>query len=625
MRTRIAIAIRNGAPEKRQRRRGRETTGETSVDPGVRAFPLVEGARCGCPCSRAGSTSGTSRRSSPTAAPGSATRSAPSGRSSSCGSCGSACASAATPPTRAPSRAGSRRTSTSGRRSSSWRRCTPGSSWAGTCTRSPTCSWSPPSRAASTAPTSTSRVPGLMTANRGEETLDAMLLKVADLDREIREKALSLPDQILKVVNASLDNTRLGGSFVRILTGRDRALPDGRRGPRPARDRQAPHRRRGEAQPRGLHAAAAEERDPRARAPRPALQGEARPLALLPRAARDRAARRARGARGLRVPLLVAGAGRRETARHLAEPQPGRPHGAGPQGRQRRLDPGRAQRLERGPARRPAHRAQPGPHRRPRRPRLHRRRDGHDRPARRRRPCARCGSRRARRSTSAPTGSPRSPRPRATRAPSPWSSCAPRARPAPEFVARATKLTLASLGLPKRAAALALFALVAIVFFLLPAGRVLDLPWRQPASVAMASDRFWNPGPVMLAHQPIGEKCEACHEVAFQQVRDVACLECHTKIGHHVPQAMKPAALFAGHALRRVPPRPQGREDHAPRRRPVLRRLPPRRALAGERRAVAERGRFREGPSRLPALPARRTRACGASARAAARSRNPRT
>lgn len=68
-------------------------------------------------------------------------------------------------------------------------------------------------------------VPGLMTANRGEETLEAMLLKVADLDLEIREKALSLPDEILRVVNASLDNSRLGGSFLRVVTGRDRACP----------------------------------------------------------------------------------------------------------------------------------------------------------------------------------------------------------------------------------------------------------------------------------------------------------------------------------------------------------------------------------------------------------------
>lgn len=68
-------------------------------------------------------------------------------------------------------------------------------------------------------------VPALLTANRGDETLDAMLLKVADLDREIRDKALSLPDDILREVNASLDGTRLGGSFGRIVTGRDRDCP----------------------------------------------------------------------------------------------------------------------------------------------------------------------------------------------------------------------------------------------------------------------------------------------------------------------------------------------------------------------------------------------------------------
>ena len=68
-------------------------------------------------------------------------------------------------------------------------------------------------------------VPGLMTANRGEESLEAMLLKIADLDRDIRDKALSLPDRILGVVNASLDNSRLGGSFLRIVSGRDRGCP----------------------------------------------------------------------------------------------------------------------------------------------------------------------------------------------------------------------------------------------------------------------------------------------------------------------------------------------------------------------------------------------------------------
>ncbi|HRE14462.1 MAG TPA: hypothetical protein PLD37_09735 [Usitatibacteraceae bacterium] len=71
-------------------------------------------------------------------------------------------------------------------------------------------------------------VPGLMTANRGEDTLDGMILKIADLDKEIREKALSLPDQILKTVNQSLDGTRLGGSVGRILSGRDDACPTAR-------------------------------------------------------------------------------------------------------------------------------------------------------------------------------------------------------------------------------------------------------------------------------------------------------------------------------------------------------------------------------------------------------------
>jgi predicted CXXCH cytochrome family protein len=117
---------------------------------------------------------------------------------------------------------------------------------------------------------------------------------------------------------------------------------------------------------------------------------------------------------------------------------------------------------------------------------------------------------------------------------------------APEFMARANKLTLRSLHLPKRWLAIGLFALIAVVFFLLPAGRVLDLPWKGSQTVAMASDRFWNPGHVMLAHQPIELKCEACHEVAFRQVLDSSCLECHQKIGHHVGQDLKPAVLFQG-------------------------------------------------------------------------------
>lgn len=65
------------------------------------------------------------------------------------------------------------------------------------------------------------RVPRAMTENLGEETLEALLLHVADLDREMRDKALSLPDELLAIVDRSVAGTRLGGSFVRIVSGRD--------------------------------------------------------------------------------------------------------------------------------------------------------------------------------------------------------------------------------------------------------------------------------------------------------------------------------------------------------------------------------------------------------------------
>jgi predicted CXXCH cytochrome family protein len=119
--------------------------------------------------------------------------------------------------------------------------------------------------------------------------------------------------------------------------------------------------------------------------------------------------------------------------------------------------------------------------------------------------------------------------------------------PAADIRERAGKLTLASLHWPRRWVALALFAAVGVFAFALPAARVLHLPW-QPGEgkVALVSDKAWNPGAVMLAHQPVESQCGRCHETAFVQVRDRACLECHKAIGHHVAPALQPAALFAG-------------------------------------------------------------------------------
>src|SRR6187431_2007252 len=57
------------------------------------------------------------------------------------------------------------------------------------------------------------RVPRVMTENLGEETLDAILLQLGDIDRDMRDKALSLPDELLALIDRSVAGTRLGGSL----------------------------------------------------------------------------------------------------------------------------------------------------------------------------------------------------------------------------------------------------------------------------------------------------------------------------------------------------------------------------------------------------------------------------
>lgn len=109
---------------------------------------------------------------------------------------------------------------------------------------------------------------------------------------------------------------------------------------------------------------------------------------------------------------------------------------------------------------------------------------------------------------------------------------------------RMSRRTLESVGFSKRGVAWGFLALVAIVFLAFPAGRVLDLPWRDASATMAIGDRFWNPGPVMLAHQPIEQRCDACHQVAFQHVPAGACLECHSGIGRHGAPDLAPAALF---------------------------------------------------------------------------------
>ncbi len=72
------------------------------------------------------------------------------------------------------------------------------------------------------------RVPPLMTANLGDDTLDSIILKIADIDRDARRLAVGMPDNINRVIQDSVEGTRIGGGVLAQLTGRVRHCPTAR-------------------------------------------------------------------------------------------------------------------------------------------------------------------------------------------------------------------------------------------------------------------------------------------------------------------------------------------------------------------------------------------------------------
>ena len=69
------------------------------------------------------------------------------------------------------------------------------------------------------------RYPRAMTENLGEDTQETLLLKIGDFDRESRQLALGLPDAVNRLVLAAAQDTRIGGSWRRQLSGRDADCP----------------------------------------------------------------------------------------------------------------------------------------------------------------------------------------------------------------------------------------------------------------------------------------------------------------------------------------------------------------------------------------------------------------
>ncbi|MEO8673654.1 MAG: cytochrome c3 family protein [Tahibacter sp.] len=53
----------------------------------------------------------------------------------------------------------------------------------------------------------------------------------------------------------------------------------------------------------------------------------------------------------------------------------------------------------------------------------------------------------------------------------------------------------------------------------------------------LPSTLSWNPGPLDAAHRFFGDECARCHEHAFLQVRDTACVSCHKSVAAHADPA----------------------------------------------------------------------------------------
>lgn len=69
------------------------------------------------------------------------------------------------------------------------------------------------------------RYPRMMTENLGEDNLDSLLLKIADLDELARLNALQLPDEINHIVQKASRETRIGGGVIEQLIGRQPHCP----------------------------------------------------------------------------------------------------------------------------------------------------------------------------------------------------------------------------------------------------------------------------------------------------------------------------------------------------------------------------------------------------------------
>ncbi len=81
----------------------------------------------------------------------------------------------------------------------------------------------------------------------------------------------------------------------------------------------------------------------------------------------------------------------------------------------------------------------------------------------------------------------------------------------------------------------------------------------QNVSALHSGDKYWSTGPLFQAHQvALGDNCSACHKVAFEQVKDEACEDCHQTNTHihpaHAQEFSEPQACQTCHKEHNEPP-----------------------------------------------------------------------
>lgn len=80
-------------------------------------------------------------------------------------------------------------------------------------------------------------------------------------------------------------------------------------------------------------------------------------------------------------------------------------------------------------------------------------------------------------------------------------------------------------------AAFILFLALPVAQFLTPVDPTAPKTTRiWPAALDIA----WNSGEISNPHKPLANQCGSCHQAAFVMTQDLACLNCHRSIGHHV-------------------------------------------------------------------------------------------